>query len=152
MHWLAQYSALAGLCPFAISLRRSDAGSMNAAPRVGQDQPTIQVAAGVIRMLSGSKSVCNNVSPARAVTAALSRSLSHGRTGQCWDNAAAESFFAALKNEMYHRQSFPDRARARFAVADYIEVSSNRQRLHSTLGYRTPLEALTSYQTAATAA
>ena len=44
----------------------------------------------------------------------------------CWDNAAAESFFAALKNEMYYRQSFPDRARARFAVADYIEVFYNR--------------------------
>jgi transposase InsO family protein len=45
-----------------------------------------------------------------------------GRTGVCWDNAAAESFFASLKNEMYHRESFPTRARARFAVADYIEV------------------------------
>jgi transposase InsO family protein len=75
-----------------------------------------------------------------------------GRTGVCWDNAAAESFFAALKNEMYYRSSFPTRARARFAVADYIEVFYNRQRLHSTLGYRTPFEALTDYQTAATAA
>jgi transposase InsO family protein len=75
-----------------------------------------------------------------------------GRTGVCWDNAAAESFFAALKNEMYYRQSFPDRARARFAVADYIEVFYNRQRLHSTLGYRTPSEALTDYQAAPAAA
>ena len=70
----------------------------------------------------------------------------------CWDNAAAESFFAALKNEMYHRQSFATRARARFAVAEYIEVFYNRRRLHSTLGYRTPFEALTDYRTAATAA
>jgi transposase InsO family protein len=69
-----------------------------------------------------------------------------GRTGVCWDNAAAESFFAALKNEMYHRHTFPTRARARFAVADYIEVFYNRQRLHSTLGYRTPAEALTDHQ------
>ena len=75
-----------------------------------------------------------------------------GRTGVCWDNAAAESFFAAVKNEMYHRQAFPNRARARFAVADYIEVFYNRERLHSTLGYRTPFEVLTEYQTAATAA
>jgi transposase InsO family protein len=75
-----------------------------------------------------------------------------GRTGVCWDNAAAESFFAALKNEMYHRQAFPTRARARFAVADYIEVFYNRQRLHSTLGYRTPAEVLTEFQNAATAA
>jgi putative transposase len=75
-----------------------------------------------------------------------------GRTGVCWDNAAAESFFAALKNEMYHRHSFPTRARARFAVAEYIEVFYNRRRLHSTLGYRTPFETLTQHRTAATAA
>lgn len=77
---------------------------------------------------------------------------STGRTGVCWDNAAAESFFSALKNEMYHRHAFPDRARARFAVADYIEVFYNRRRLHSTLGYRTPLEALNEFRTAAAAA
>jgi putative transposase len=75
-----------------------------------------------------------------------------GRTGVCWDNAAAESFFAALKNEMYHRQAFTTRAKARFAVADYIEVFYNRIRLHSTLGYRTPAEVLTEFQNAATAA
>ena len=40
---------------------------------------------------------------------------------------------------------------ARFAVADYIEVLYNRQRLHSTLGYRTPAEVLTEFQNAATA-
>jgi transposase InsO family protein len=72
--------------------------------------------------------------------------VSVGRTGVCWDNAAAESFFAALKNEMYHRHHFNTRARARFAVADYIEVFYNRQRLHSTLGYRTPAEVLTEHQ------
>ena len=80
----------------------------------------------------------------------IRRSL--GRTGVCWDNAAAESFFAALKNEMYHRQSFPTRARARFAVAEYIEVFYNRCRLHSTLGYRTPFEALTDHRATAPAA
>ena len=75
-----------------------------------------------------------------------------GRTGVCWDNAAAESFFAALKNEMYYRHSFTTRARARFAVAEYIEVFYNRRRLHSTIGYRTPFEALTDHRRAATAA
>src|SRR5688500_17770247 len=45
-----------------------------------------------------------------------------GRTGVCWDNAAAESFFATLKNEMYYRQRFAARARARFSVAEYIEI------------------------------
>jgi putative transposase len=77
---------------------------------------------------------------------------SAGRTGVCWDNAAAESFFASLKNEMYYRQSFPDRSRARFAVAEYIEVFYNRIRLHSTLGYRTPAEALADFQAPAAAA
>jgi putative transposase len=75
-----------------------------------------------------------------------------GRTGVCWDNAAAESFFASLKNEMYYRDSFPTRARARPAVADYIEVFYNRQRLHSSVGYRTPAQALLDHLTAATAA
>jgi transposase InsO family protein len=75
-----------------------------------------------------------------------------GRTGVCWDNAAAESFFASLKNETYYRYTFPTRARARFAVADYIEVFYNRRRLHSTLGYRTPTEALNEFRTAAAAA
>ncbi len=75
-----------------------------------------------------------------------------GRTGVCWDNAAAESFFAALKNEMYYRHHFATRARARLAVAEYIEVFYNRRRLHSTLGYRTPVEALIDYSRAAAAA
>jgi putative transposase len=75
-----------------------------------------------------------------------------GRTGVCWDNAVAESFFSALKNEMFHHHVFTTRARARFAVADYIEVFYNRQRLHSSLGYRTPAEPLTEFRTAATAA
>jgi transposase InsO family protein len=64
----------------------------------------------------------------------------------------AESFFGALKNAMYYRQSFPGRAHARFAIANYIEVSCNRQRLHSALGHRPPFEVLTEFQTAATAA
>ena len=46
-----------------------------------------------------------------------------------------------LKNEMYHQQVFHTRARARFAVAEYIEVFYNRRRPHSSLGYRTPARA-----------
>jgi putative transposase len=53
---------------------------------------------------------------------------------------------------MYYQQPFPDRTRAGFALADYIEVSCNRRRLHSALDYRTPAEVLSDYQTAATAA
>ena len=75
-----------------------------------------------------------------------------GRTGSCYDNAAAESFFATLKNEMYYCHTFDTRARARFAVAEYIEVFYNRKRHHSTLGYRTPAQALTDHHKTATAA
>jgi putative transposase len=75
-----------------------------------------------------------------------------GRTGVCWDNAVAEAFFAALKNDLYHRYRWPTRARARFAVAEYIEVFYNRRRLHSSLGYRTPAQALNDHLHAAHAA
>jgi transposase InsO family protein len=68
--------------------------------------------------------------------------LSCGRTGVCWDNAVAESFFSMLKNEMYHQQHFTTRAKAKLAVATYIEVYYNRQRPHSTLNYRTPTQAM----------
>lgn len=73
-----------------------------------------------------------------------------GRTGACWANAAAESFFATLKNEMYYRQRFDSKATARFAGAEYIEVFY-RRRLHSYLGYRTPAEALADHQAQAAA-
>jgi putative transposase len=69
----------------------------------------------------------------------------------CWDNAAAKSFFATLKNEMYYRQRFNTRGKARFAVAEYLEIFYNRQRLHSHLGYRTPAEALAVHQARAAA-
>lgn len=72
---------------------------------------------------------------------------SMGRTGVCWDNAAAETFYAALKNEMYHQQVFHTRARARFAAAEYIEVFYNRRRPHSSLGYHTPAQAWTDAHT-----
>jgi putative transposase len=65
---------------------------------------------------------------------------SMGRTGVCWDNSMAESFFAALKNELVYRTVFPTRHHARRAVVDYIEVFYNRQRLHSGLDYKTPAE------------
>jgi transposase InsO family protein len=47
-----------------------------------------------------------------------------GRTGVCWDSAAAESFFATLKNEMYYRHTWPPRTRARFAVASTSRCST----------------------------
>jgi transposase InsO family protein len=65
--------------------------------------------------------------------------LSLGRTGQCWDNALAESFFASLKGELIDTRPWPTRAAARWAVVEYIGWY-NGTRLHSTLGYLSPAE------------
>jgi transposase InsO family protein len=65
--------------------------------------------------------------------------LSVGRTGQCWDNALAESFFASIKGELLDTQPWPTRATARHAIVDYIGWY-NGTRLHSTLGYRSPAD------------
>ena len=65
--------------------------------------------------------------------------LSLGRTGQCWDNALSESFFASLKGELIDPQAWPSRAMARRAIVEYIGWD-NGSRLHSTLGYRSPAE------------
>jgi putative transposase len=68
-----------------------------------------------------------------------------GRTGVCWDNAMAESFFAALKTEWTDRMIFATRAEARQAIVSYIEGFYNRQRLHSGLDYKTPREVHNAY-------
>jgi transposase InsO family protein len=65
--------------------------------------------------------------------------LSHGRTGQCWDNALSESFFASIKGELPGLQAWPTKAAARRAIVEYI-AWYNGTRLHSTLGYRSPAE------------
>ncbi len=65
---------------------------------------------------------------------------SMSRTGNCWDNAVTESFFATLKTELIHRQPWPTRRAATDAVADYIEGFYNPYRLHSSLGYISPNE------------
>lgn len=65
-----------------------------------------------------------------------------GRTGICFDNAMAESFFGVLKTERVHRTQYPTRKHARRDIARYIEFRYNRRRIHSALGYRTPQEVL----------
>jgi transposase InsO family protein len=62
------------------------------------------------------------------------------RKGNCWDNAVAESFFATLKAELVHGRTWSSRLELRAALFDYIEVFYNRQRLHSTLNYKTPAQ------------
>ena len=65
---------------------------------------------------------------------------SMSRKGNCYDNAPVESFFSSLKNELVHHRCFDHHAEARYAIAEYIEVFYNRQRLHQALGYRSPDE------------
>jgi putative transposase len=65
---------------------------------------------------------------------------SMGRTGTALDNAMAESFIATLKTELLvHRRHFPDREVARSAIFEYLEGFYNRRRLHSALGYKSPV-------------
>jgi len=66
---------------------------------------------------------------------------SMSRRGDCYDNAVVESFFGSLKQELVHHARWDDLAQARKELHDWIEVFYNRQRLHSSLGYRTPAEA-----------
>lgn len=66
--------------------------------------------------------------------------LSVGRTGVCWDNSMAESFFATLKNELVYRRVWPSRARAKTAIIIWIEGRYNRRRRHSALGMLTPVQ------------
>ena len=64
--------------------------------------------------------------------------VSMSRTGECYDNAAMESFFATLKKECAYRQEFQSRRQARQAVFEYIESFYDGVRLHSTLAYTSP--------------
>ena len=74
------------------------------------------------------------------------RLLAHGihpsmsRKGDCFDNACAESVISTLKNELVHHRQFATREEAQTAIFEFIEVFYNRQRLHQTLGYRSPAE------------
>jgi len=65
---------------------------------------------------------------------------SAGRTGVCWDNAMAESFWSTLKTEFYDRRSWPTRAEAKRAVGNWIETFYNRRRRHSALDYASPVD------------
>jgi len=64
---------------------------------------------------------------------------SMSRKGNCYDNAVAESFFHTLKTEHVYDYRYETRAEARQSIFEYIEMFYNRQRRHSTLGYRSPV-------------
>jgi len=65
--------------------------------------------------------------------------VSMSRTGDCYDNAAMESFFSTLKGEWVERSAFQSRQEARQAIFEYIECFYNRVRRHSTLNYLSPV-------------
>jgi putative transposase len=65
---------------------------------------------------------------------------SMSRRGNCYDNAAMESFWSSLKRELVHRCQFATRAEAKAAVFEWIEVFYNRERFHSALGYQSPVD------------
>ena len=67
---------------------------------------------------------------------------SMSRKGNCWDNAPTESWFNSFKNERYHGLRYLTHADMKAASFEYIEVFYNRQRLHSTLGYQSPIQHL----------
>jgi len=75
----------------------------------------------------------------RAVVTTHGLIPSMSRTGDCYDNAMAESFFATLKTELVARQRWFTRRTARQAVFEWIEIFYNRHRLHSALGYISPV-------------
>ena len=60
--------------------------------------------------------------------------------GNCYDNAVAESFFHSLKTELTHHMNFETRSQANQAIFEYIEVFYNRQRLHSSNNYLSPVD------------
>ncbi len=65
---------------------------------------------------------------------------SMSRKGNCYDNATMEAFWSTLKHELVYRRHFLTHAEAKTAIFDYIEGFYNRSRLHSALGYKSPLD------------
>jgi len=69
----------------------------------------------------------------------LGMTASMSRKGNCYDNAFTETFFKTLKTELVYRRKFKTRNEAKAAIFEYIEVWYNRQRIHSSLDYKTPV-------------
>jgi putative transposase len=76
----------------------------------------------------------------RSLLAKHSVEASMSRTGNCYDNAVAESFFSTLKRELVHHEKYKTHEEAEQSLFEFIEVFYNRQRRHSTLGYLSPAE------------
>jgi len=75
----------------------------------------------------------------RALLARCGIIVSMSRKADCYDNALMESFIGTLKSECVDRESYQTRKEARHSIFEYLEVFYNRQRLHSSLGYVSPI-------------
>ena len=65
---------------------------------------------------------------------------SMSRKGNCYDNALAEAFFSRLKNECVYRHQFHTRMQARLTIFEWIQAFYNPRRMHSTIGYMSPID------------
>ncbi len=61
-------------------------------------------------------------------------------TGNCYDNAIMETFFHTLKTELVYFERYKTRSEARGSIFEYIEVFYNRERRHSALNYKSPVD------------
>ena len=73
---------------------------------------------------------------------------SMSRRANCWDNSAMESFFKTLKVERTHLLRYDTRALAKLDIVDWIEGFYNHSRMHSSIGYKTPVNAESSLRAA----
>jgi transposase InsO family protein len=85
----------------------------------------------------GSQYACGEY---RALLAVHDMTCSMSRKGDCYDNAVVESFFATLKTELVDEAGWATRDDARAGLFEYIEAWYNRERRHSSLGYRSPVQ------------
>ena len=113
-----------------------------------QDQRTLATLDRALKQRQPSAPLLHHSDRGRQYTSATyqARLRHHGlrppmsRAGNCWDNAVVESFFATLKTELIHHQSYATWEQARLALFEYIEGFYNTQRSHSSLGYISPAE------------
>jgi transposase InsO family protein len=77
----------------------------------------------------------------RKLITAYGMTASMSRKANCWDNAVAESFFKTLKVERVYRQTYATRDYARIDIVNWMEGFYNRYRLHSSIGFQSPIDA-----------
>lgn len=97
-----------------------------------------KTATGVIFHSDRGSQYCSN--EFRKVLKRNSIMQSMSRKGNCWDNAVAESFFSTLKKDLVFHEEFETREEAKRKIFEYIEVFYNRERIHSVLDFKSPIE------------